>query len=94
MQAILSIQAGTVLLSMLLHKLGTYSQKNRLYQASRELGRVVRTVFLLHYSSEVSLRHQITATTNKIEACNGFCQWLFFGGHGVIAHNDPVEQEK
>ena len=29
-----------------------------------------------------------------MEAFNNFCQWLFFGKHGVIADNDPDEQEK
>jgi hypothetical protein len=40
------------------------------------------------------LREQITASTNKVEAYNGFAKWLFFGGSGVIADNDPEEQEK
>jgi hypothetical protein len=28
------------------------------------------------------------------EAFNGFSQWIGFGNRGVIADNDPVEQEK
>lgn len=40
------------------------------------------------------LREQITATTNKVEAYNGFSKWLLFGGEGVIADNDPEEREK
>jgi len=32
--------------------------------------------------------------TNKVESYNGFAKFLFFGGEGVIADNDPVEQEK
>ncbi len=55
---------------------------------------MVRTVFLLQYISDLELREQITATTNKVEAYNGFSKWLFFGGEGVIADNDPEEQEK
>src|SRR5712671_5878469 len=31
---------------------------------------------------------------NKVEAYNGFAKWLFFGGEGIIAENDPEEQEK
>ncbi|MFJ7996398.1 Tn3 family transposase [Streptomyces sp. NPDC096310] len=34
------------------------------------------------------------AETNKVEAYNGFSDWLHFGNRGVIADNDPVEQEK
>ncbi|MGQ4669182.1 Tn3 family transposase, partial [Metabacillus halosaccharovorans] len=70
------------------------TEKNRLYKAFRELGRVVRTVFLLKYISDIKLREQITASTNKVEAYNGFSKWLFFGGDGVISENDPEEQEK
>lgn len=94
LQVVLSIKAGKLLPSTLLRKLTNYSRKNRLYQAFRELGRVVRTVFLLDYIANADLRQQITAATNKAEAYNGFTKWLFFGGEGVIAENDPEEQEK
>lgn len=94
LQVVLSIKAGKVLPSTLLRKLGNNSHKNRLYRAFRELGRVVRTVFLLRYITDIQLREQITATTNKVEAYNGFTKWVFFGGEGVISENDPEEQEK
>lgn len=55
---------------------------------------MVRTVFLLEYLSNAQLREQLTATTNKVEAYNGFARWLNFGGQGVIDTIDPVEQEK
>ena len=42
----------------------------------------------------MTLRAQITAATNKVEAYNGLTKFLFFGGDGVIAENDPEEQEK
>jgi hypothetical protein len=51
-------------------------------------------VFLLRYLADQRLREQITAATNKAEAYHGFAKWLFFGGDGVIADNDPEEQEK
>nr|MCU0536924.1 transposase [Hydrococcus sp. Prado102] len=49
MRVVLSIKAGKVMPSTLLRKLGSYSKKNRLYQAFLELGKVVRTMFLLDY---------------------------------------------
>lgn len=36
----------------------------------------------------------MTAATNKVESFNRFSQWVGFGNRGVIADNDPVEQEK
>jgi len=94
MRVVLSIQSGKLLPSTLLRKLGSYSRKNRLYQAFRELGRVVRTVFLLEYISDRGLRREITACTNVVEGYNHFLDWIFFGKEGVITENDPEEQEK
>ncbi len=89
-----SIKTGKLLASTILRKLGTYSRKNRLYLAFRELGRVVRTVFLLTYITDVELRREILGALNKSEGFNNFAQWVSFGGHGVIAENDRDEQRK
>ena len=94
MRVVLSIRVGKLMPSTILKKLGTYSRKNRLYQAFRELGRVVRTMFLLQYISDMGLRRQITSCTNIVESYNGFSKWLFFGKDGLITDNDPLEQEK
>ncbi len=94
LRVVLSIRAGRISASTLLRKLGTYSRKNRLYQAFQELGRVVRTAFLLRYLNDAELRRVIQAATNKSEAFNGFVQWLFFGGEGLIAENDRDRQRK
>jgi len=93
-QVVLSIQAGKISSEMILRKLGNYSRKNRLYRAFRELGRLVRTIFLLEYISSSQLRQKVTAATNKVEAYQGFSKWFFFGGERVIASNDPEQQEK
>jgi TnpA family transposase len=93
-RVVLSIKAGKVMPSTLLRKLGSYSKKNRLYQAFLELGKVVRTMFLLDYVSNVALRHEITAITNIVEMYNAFLDWVFFGKLGAITENDPIEQEK
>lgn len=94
MRVVLSIKAGKILPSTLLRKLNNYSRKNRLYQAYRELGRVIRTIFLLNYISDPELRNEIHAQTNKAEAFNNFVKWLYFGGEEKIWENDPEDQEK
>jgi len=92
-QVVLSIQAGRVMPSMLLRKLGTYNRRSLLYRAFRELGRVERTLFLLRFFSNIEVRRVIRAETTKIEAFNDFLDWVSFGGP-VIKSGDPVEQEK
>ena len=54
----------------------------------------MRTTALLRYLADPALRARVTAATNKADAYNGFSAWLRFGNHGVIAENDPAEQEK
>jgi TnpA family transposase len=93
MQVVLSIQAGKVLPSMLLQKLGAYSRKSNLYKAFSEVGRVERTIFLLEYMSDPAMRGHIRAETTKVESYNNFTDWLAFGGP-VLRSGDPVEQEK
>ncbi len=90
----LSIKAGTIMPSTILRRLATYSRKNKLYFALRELGRVVRTIFLLQYISRIDLRRDIQSATNRSEAFNKFVQWVGFGGEGVIAENVRDEQRK
>jgi TnpA family transposase len=89
-----SIRAGRMAPSAILNRLSTYSRKNRLYFAFRELGRVIRTVFLLRYLSDADLRRKIQGATNKSELFNKFAQWVFFGGGGIIAESVRDEQRK
>jgi TnpA family transposase len=93
MQVVLSIQAGIVLPSMLLQKLGVYSRHSSLYKAFSELGRVERTLFLLDYMSDADMRQHIRAETTKVESYHQFTDWIAFGGP-VLRSGDPVEQEK
>ena len=85
---------GKISSTLLLKKLGTYSRKNRLYQAFQELGRVNRTMFLLEYLSSLSLREIITDTTNKVELYNALSNWACFASPIIVSSNDPDEMEK
>lgn len=93
MQVVISIQKGKVLPSMILQKLGTDNRKNKLYKAFRELGRVIRTIFLLQYVNSTEIRQKIHAATCKIESFHAFHDWVTFGGQ-LIKAGDPVQQLK
>ncbi|MGH0758452.1 Tn3 family transposase [Bacillus cereus] len=94
LRVVMSIKMGRIHPSTILNKLNTYSKKNKLYQAFRELGSAIRTLFLLKYLSDEQLRSTIQAATNKSESFNGFAKWLFFGGEGIIAENNRERQRK
>ena len=89
-----SIKAGKLLPSTILRRLASYSHKNKLYQAFNQLGRVVRTIFLLKYLDSVDLRRVIGVATNKSERWNKFLRWINFGGRGLIAEVARDEQRK
>lgn len=93
-QVVISIKEGKLLPSTLLKKLNNQSRKNRLFFAFKELGMVIRTIFLLKYIIDMDVRQKITNETNKVEAYNGFIDKIRFGDDGIITSNDPIEQEK
>lgn len=94
LQVAISIKLGVLTPSTLLKRLGTYSRKNKVYFAFRELGKVIRTLFLLDYIDKPELRHTINAETNKSEEFNDFIKWFFFGDKGIISENLRHEQLK
>jgi TnpA family transposase len=94
MQVAISISQGRLSSATLMRRLRSNSRKNRIYKVFREVGRSVRTVALLRYLADPQLRIRVTAATNKVESYHGFAQWLSFGNNGVLADNDPADQEK
>lgn len=94
LRIVLSVKTGRVSASSILRRLGNVQRKNKLYTAFAELGRVVRTIFLLKYISDTELRSTINAATNKSEQFNDFIKWIRFGGDGRIQENDRDEQRK
>jgi TnpA family transposase len=94
LRVVVSIKAGRIVPSTILRRLSSYNQQNTLNQAFRELGRVVRTIFLLEYLGDEELRVTINAATNKNESFNHFVQWLAFGGDRTISSNDRDAQRK
>ncbi|WP_369305163.1 Tn3 family transposase (plasmid) [Yersinia ruckeri] len=91
LQVAQSIRAGRLSPSTILRKLGTASRKNKLYFAFRELGRVIRTLFLLEYIGDEELRRIIHAAQNKCEGFNQFTQWVHFGADKIT---DNVRDEQ
>lgn len=94
LRIVMSIRKGHIKASTILKKLCSKSRKNKTYYAFRELGRVVRTKFLLKYIADVELRKFIHAATCKSEEFNNFIEWVSFGDGGVISDNLRFNQKK
>jgi TnpA family transposase len=94
MQVVLSIKENKLLPSTIHVKLMRYTRKNKIFLAMIELGKVIRTLYLLDFIMDPALRIKIHQETNKVEEFNGFLKLLKFGGQGPETTIDPVEQEK
>ena len=84
LRAASSIRLGTVTASLLVRKLASYPRQNRLALAMRELGRIERTLFLLNWMQDPTLRTRVQAGLNKGEARNSLARTVFFNRLGEV----------
>ena len=58
--------------SQLLSRLNSYSTQHRLYQALKEFGKIVKSIFILKYLDDVKLRQSIEKQLSLVENNNKF----------------------
>lgn len=94
MQLALAIQSGRLAPSAVLARVNSYSSRDRFALALQELGKAVRTRFLLQWIEDDPLRRVVHKGTTKIERHHRFAKHFDFGGGGLLRTNDPADQEK
>jgi len=87
-----SVREGKVSGSLIMSKLGSYSRQNALATALREMGRIEKTIFILDYISNESLRRRIQRGLNKGEAVNALARAIFFGKRGELRERELQDQ--
>lgn len=87
-----SIREGRVSGSLIMGKLGSYARQNKIATALREIGRIEKTIFILDYITNETLRRRIHRGLNKGEAMNGLARALFFGKRGEFRERGIQEQ--
>jgi len=87
-----SIREGKVSGSLIMSKLGSYARQNALATALREMGRIEKTIFILDYISNESLRRRIQRGLNKGEAVNAMSRAIFFGKRGELRERELQDQ--
>lgn len=73
-------------------KLGSYARQNKIATALREIGRIEKTIFILDYITNETLRRRIHRGLNKGEAINGLARALFFGKRGEFRERGIQDQ--
>ena len=87
-----SLKRGYVTASLLISKLQAYPRQNHLTKLLQEYGRLVKTIFILRYLEDQSLRQRVHAQLNKGEALHQLRKFLFFVRDGAVLHKDEEDQ--
>ncbi len=93
LRLIVSIKLKETTASQVFKRLSSYSKNHPLYKALQEFGRIIKSLFLLTYMDDVSLRQAIQKQLNKIELSNKFSDAVFFANNQEFKQGSKEEQE-
>ena len=83
---------GHATASAALQRLNRFQASNRFYAANRELGRVLKTEFLLLYMSEPQLRAKVRRGLLKVEQLHALARAVYYGQRGRISAREVYDQ--
>ena len=87
-----SIHCGKVKASLILNKINSYSRNNGVAKGLKEIGRILKTKYILEYYSSELLRKEVQKMLNKGEAINSVGRLMFFGKNGRLNENTIDKQ--
>ena len=84
--------AGHATASAALQRLNRFQASNRFYAANRELGRALKTEFVLQYMSEPKLRAKVRRGLLKVEQLHALARAVYYGQRGRISAREIYDQ--
>lgn len=88
-----TIKLKHVTASQLFKRLSSYARDNPLYKAIKEFGRIIKSLFILTYFDDVTLRQRIEKQLNRIELSNKFSHAVFYANNSEFKQGTSDEQE-
>jgi TnpA family transposase len=88
-----SLKLGTVQASGLIRTLQTKDRPTKLARALEELGRLVKTLYLLHYIDDEAYRRRILVQLNRGEGRHQLARVVFHGKRGELRQRYREGQE-
>lgn len=88
-----SIKLKETTASQLFKRLNSHAKSHPLWQALKEFGQVIKTLFILRYLDDVAFRQAIEKQLNKGESSNKFSRAIAFGNNHEFLYGEKVEQE-
>ncbi len=91
-RVIASMKIRLVAPSLILHRLGTYAADHPLHQAMAEIGRVLKTIYVLKYATDPRFRREVEYDMDKNESSHTLTRNIFFGKFGESRLRDLEDQ--
>jgi len=79
-----SLKLGWVTASLLVQKIHASPRQSVLTRALKEYGRLIKSIFILHYLESEEYRRRINAQLNKGEELHRLRRFLFFANEGKV----------
>lgn len=93
LRLITTLKLKEVTASDLFRRLNSYSKQHSLYRALKAFGRIMKSLFILRYLDEVTLRQAIEGQLNKIELAHRFTRAVSVGNPREFLQAEKHEQE-
>jgi len=88
-----ALKLGTANAENIMKRFTRNNLQHPTYKALAELGKAVKSIFLCRYLSSEALRREIHEGLNTVERWNGVNDFIFYGNHGALKSNNPIELE-
>ena len=92
MRLVESIKCGKVRASLILQKINSYNRDNGVAKGLKEIGRILKTKYILNYYTNEILRKEVQKVLNKGESINSVARLIFFGKYGRLNENSLEKQ--
>ena len=93
LRLIATLKLKEVTASELFRRLNSYSKQHTLYRALKAFGKILKSLFILHYIDDVTLRQAIERQLNKIELAHRFTRAVLVGNPREFLQAEKQEQE-
>ena len=93
LRLIATLKLKEVTASELFRRLNSYSKQHTLYRALKAFGKILKSLFILHYIDDVTLRQAIERQLNKIELAHRFTRAVSVGNPREFLQAEKQEQE-
>jgi len=88
-----TIKLKEVSASQLFKRLSSYAKSNPLYNAIKEFGRIIKSIFILTYLDDLKLRQRIEKQLNRIELSNKFGRAVFYANNNEFKQASVEDQK-